>query len=235
MKDYVVTEHGLQLGLSVKTGVTLVAGDMVRLSASEEVAKATVGCPFAIGRVIVTTAGVINNSKVTIRTQYGSLKVYTAGEAIIAGPVVMGADGKVYNWTKNTADGSQTITFATNATGDGDHTMTIAGETITYTPAGSATPTTVATAVTALILANLVLRNMGIYATSSSGVVTVKALGGKIADGLGVVVSTTDSTQTVVAGAATITGGAGYPESAIFGISTKSVSSAGECPVLTKE
>lgn len=234
MKEKLVLERGIQDIFSPKSGYTAAEGDLVALSGNLTVAKASLGCPFPLGRVIVTAAGVINNGKLTVRTDYGSLRNIVAGEALIAGPVVLGADGKAYKWSRSTANGSQTVTFATNATGDGAHTITIDGVAISYSPAAASSPTTTAAAVVALINASPELVNKGFFASNSAGVLTVSCVG-KTNHGASVVAATTDSAQTVVAGGATITGGAGYPMEAVYGLCITATSSASDAPVLTKE
>lgn len=225
-------EHGIVDVFSQKSGYTAALGDLVLLSGDQEVAKASRGALFPLGRVTTKADGVINNGKLSIRTKYASLYNRPAGENLQAGPVVLGADGQYYQWSPLVSDGVQTITFATNAAGDGLHTMVIDGATVTYIAGAAATPTVVATAVVALINSNIELISKGFKATNSAGIVTLTSQG-KSNDGAAIVVSTTDSNQSVVKGG--LVSGVGYSESSVIGLCIKSTLSGADAPVLVEE
>lgn len=230
-----VQERGLQLTFTPKTGVTLAENDQVSLSGSKEVTKSSNGNPLALGRVIVDATGVVNNSKVTVRTDYGSLINYVAGEAISAGPVILGADGKVYEWHRNTANGGATITIAGgNAAGTTGNKITIDGVDITFNTANGDTPTVTATAITALINDNIELINKGLFATSSGAVVTVSAPG-KTGNGM-TMAKTIDAgeTQTYTI-PATIASGVGYIDAALHGLAIETKAITETVQVLVKE
>lgn len=233
-----VSVPGLQVGFTPQTGYAAPTGDVVCLDGTGKIFKAPVGSQFVLGHIGVgqpssTTYTPVgwdyenNASRVTVFTKFNSLRAMTSGAAFECGPVVLLDSGKVAKWSKVTASGSQTITLAVNATGDGAITLTIAGVDVSYSPAASATPTTSAAALVALINANGELRARGISASNSSGVITV-ATNGAVSDGATVVAVSADSTTTATAGGATITGGAGYPIESVYGIAINAATGADE-------
>lgn len=100
----------------------------------------------------------------------------------------------------NSTFNDYTVTYATNAAGDGTHRVNISVNggtaiTVSNAPANGATPTTTAAAIVTAINAASGLTGY-VNATSSAGVVTIKPTGAAY---ITVVEDTTDSTQTQVA------------------------------------
>lgn len=207
-------------GIAVDTGYAPSAGDFTEIKHNSGAVKAPVDySDRIIGLISVPSTGVIQQSgEVTVLLQHDFRKELTAGEAIPAGSKIMWkqSTSRAYIWIGVKVAASQTVTLATNSTG-GVHTVTVNGEDVDVTITSGDTPTVAAGKVVAALNADTYFKSLGLYATNSSGVITITGSRGALDNAITLAVATTDGAQTIVAGAAALASGVGYPEESCIG------------------
>lgn len=224
-------------GIVIKSGVTLTSGQPVELERGTNFIKLPVDySDRMIGLVAVNKTGIVQQTdEATIEVAHDYRITCTAGEAIQSGDALMWneTDKKVRVWYPVMAEASQTITLATNAAG-GTHTITIDGIAIAVAVTAADTPTVAAGKVVTALRASVPMLKRGIYASNSAGVVTITSKRGALDNATTVAVATDDATQTIVAGAATMTGGVGYPQGSVIGRALQNIANDAEGMVLVR-
>lgn len=222
--------------ITCKTGFSPVKNDPVAFTlGTAEVALPVDFSRDIIGIVSVTKDGMVQpEGAATVEVVHQNEISATVGEAVEVGDLLMykGSDKKFYQFLPKIADATQTVTYAGSAGSNGVATITVAGVAHAVTITNGDTATVAAASTVTVLNAAATFRKRGLYATSSAGVVTITGYNGALSNSVTVVAATTASVQTVTAGAATLAGGIGYPESSAVARSASNTALNGTARIL---